>query len=222
MTRANRVADCVKLQARVDKIAEGAAMMTGTTFERVFIDGTAELLPNYTLENALYRNFKEIGVPTYDEDELAFAESMRATFPPEANPPGIGAMFDNAIAEAVRERTANMSMPLDDFLLPQYSGTGFVSGSSDVGDVSWLTPTAQIEVAAWPAGTPAHTWQTVACGKSSIAHKGMLCAGKVLAATAIDLLSDPALLQNAKAEFQRKSASGYVCPIEPGAVPIAL
>ena len=102
------------------------------------------------------------------------------------------------------------------------SGTGFMPGSTDVGDVSWLTPTAQIEVAAWPSGVPGHSWQIVSCGKSSMAHKAILCAGKVLAATAIDLLEKPELLEAAKAEFDEKSAEGYTCPIEAGAVPIAL
>ena len=74
MTRANKVKDCVKLQKRVDDIAKGAALMTGTSFERIFIDGTAELLPNYTLEKVLYKNFSEIGTPEYTEEELEFAE----------------------------------------------------------------------------------------------------------------------------------------------------
>jgi aminobenzoyl-glutamate utilization protein B len=222
MTRANRVRDCVKLQERVDKIAAGAAMMTETTYDRVFIDGTSEVLPNYTLEQALYRNFTEIGVPTHTDAERAFAEDLRKTYPAETTPPGIGAMFDDAIADSVREQTQDMTAPLNDFLLPPYSGTGFVAGSTDLGDVSWLTPTAQIEVVAWPAGCPGHTWQVVSCGKSTLAHKGMLCAGKVLAGAAIDLLTDSELLQAAREEFRKKSASGYVCPIEAGAVPIAL
>ena len=222
MTRANRVRDCVRLQERVDKLAAGAAMMTETTYDRIFIDGTAEVLPNHTLEQALYKNFAELGVPTHTDDERAFAEALRATYPAEEHPPGVGAMFDDAIARAVREQTENMTLPLNDFLLPPYSGTGFVAGSTDLGDVSWLTPTAQIEVVSWPAGCPGHTWQVVACGKSTTAYKGMLHAGKVLAATTIDLLTDPALLQRAREEFHKKSASGYVCPIEDGAVPIAL
>ena len=222
MTRANRVRDCVRLQERVDRIAAGAAMMTETTYDRVFIDGTAELLPNYTLEQALYRNFVEVGVPTHTDEELAFARALRATYPTEETPPGIGSMFDAQIADTVREQTGNMTAPLNDFLMPQYSGTGFVAGSSDVGDVSWLTPTAQIETVTWPAGCPGHTWQVVTCGKTTLAHKGMLCAGKVLAATAIDLLTDPMLLQAAREEYLKKSAAGYVCPIEPEAVPIAL
>ena len=222
MTRANRVRDCVKLQERVDKIAAGAAMMTETTYDRVFIDGTAELLPNHALEQVLYRNFEEIGVPKHTDEEFAFSRALRATYPVETCPPGVGAAFDEEIAEQVREKTCNMTAPLNDFLMPYYSGSGFVAGSTDLGDVSWLTPTAQIEVVTWPAGCPGHTWQVVACGKSSLAYKGMVCAGKVLAAAAIDLLTDPELLAAAREEFSKKSASGYVCPIEPGAVPIAL
>ena len=222
MVRANKVADSVKLQARVDDIAKGAALMTGTTYERVFIDGTAELLPNYTIENALYKNFQEIGVPSHTQEELAFAQSLRETYPASAEIPGIGSKYDETIAQQVKALSENMTKPLNDFLMPMYSGRGFVPGSSDVGDVSWLTPTSQIQVVTWPADVPGHSWQVVACGKSSIAHKGMLTAAKVLAATAIDLMTQPELLQEAKKEFLEKSESGYVCPIEPDAVPIAL
>lgn len=222
MTRANRVRDCVSLQERVDKLAAGAAMMTETTYDRVFIDGTAEVLPNYTLEAALYQNFAEIGVPQHTAEEVAFARALRATYPVETTPPGNGAMFDSEIADIVREKTGNMTAPLNDFLMPAYAGTGFVAGSTDLGDVSWLTPMAQVEVVTWPAGCPSHTWQVVTCGKSTLAYKGMICAGKVLAGTVIDLMTDPELLQRAREEFAKKSASGYVCPIEQGAVPIAL
>ena len=222
MVRANKVADSIKLLKRVDKIAEGAALMTETEVRRQFIDGTAELLPNFTLEKALYQNFAEIGIPDYTQEEREYAAALHATYQKTSTPPGIGARFDDAIAKEVRQRTENMTRPLNDFLMPLYSGTGFVPGSTDVGDVSWQTPTAQITTATWPADTPGHSWQVVACGKSGFAHKGMLLAGKVLAATAIDLLTDSALLEKARAEFNERSAEGYVCPIEPDAVPTAL
>lgn len=222
MVRANKVKQSIELQKRVDKIAEGAALMTETTFERVFIDGTAELVPNYTIEKLLYKNFEEIGVPQYSEEELEFAAKMKATFPASPSVPGIGAAFDSEIADLVIEKTENMRKPVYDFLMPRYSGTGFIAGSSDVGDVSWQTPTSQINVVTWPGSMPEHSWQAVACGKSSIAYKGMLCAGKVLAATAIDLIEDSGTLCKAKAEFKKKAAGGYVCPIEEGAAPIAL
>ena len=222
MTRANKVKDCVELQKRVDKIAEGAALMTETSLERVFIDGTAELLPNFTLEKLMYDNFEKIGVPQYTDAEREFAAELRKTFPKQSSAPGIGAHFDADIAETVMEKTHDLAEPLNDFLMPYYSGTGFIAGSTDVGDVSWLTPAAQIETVTWPSGMPGHTWQTVACGKSSIAYKGMLCAGKVMAASVIDLIEDPKLLKDVREEFKRRSKGGYTCPIEPGAVPIAL
>ena len=135
---------------------------------------------------------------------------------------GILGKFNADIAETVMEKTHDLTEPLNDFLMPYYSGTGFTAGSTDVGDVSWLTPAAQIETATWPSGMPLHTWQTVACGKSSIAYKGMLCAGKVIAASAIDLIEDPELLKAAREEFKRRAKGGYTCPIEPETVPTAL
>jgi len=222
MVRATKVADSVKLQARVDDIAKGAALMTGTTYERVFIDGTADTLPNHRLEKLLFENFWELGVPHYDEEETAFAETLHSTYPHGDFVPGVGAMADAKIAKKVRKLTKNMTKPLNDFLMPLYTGDVFMPGSTDVGDVSWQTPTAQINVVTLPADTPGHSWQEVTCGKSSIAHKGMLHAGKVLAAAAIDLFEQPETLAAARKEFNEASKSGYVCPIEKDAVPIAL
>lgn len=214
--------DSVKLQARVDDIAKGAALMTGTEFERVFIDGTAETLPNYTLEKLAHDCFEELGVPQHDAEELAFAAALKKTYPAETKAPGTGAKFDPAIAKAVKAMTENMTKPMNDFLMPQYSGEGFTPGSTDVGDVSWQTPTAQVIVAAWPAGVPGHSWQIVSCGKTSLTHKALNCAGKVIASAAIELINDPALLQKAKDEHAERAAGGYVCPIEKDAVPIAI
>ena len=221
MVRANKVADSVKLQARVDDIARGAALMTGTEFERVFIDGTAELLPNFTIEQALYRNLEGIGVPDYSREDLALASVLKASYP-GSGISGVYGMRDPAIAKTVRALSQDGKKPVNDFIPPLYSTTQFSPGSTDVGDVSWLTPTSQIETVCWPAGVPGHSWQIVACGKSELAHKGMFLAAKVLAGTAVDLLSDGALLARARAEFEERSAGGYVCPIEQDAVPIAL
>ena len=221
MVRANKVADSVKLQARVDDIARGAALMTGTEFERVFIDGTAELLPNFTIEQALYRNLEEIGVPEYSREDLELAAALKASYP-GSGISGVYGMRDPAVAKTVRALSRDGEKPVNDFIPPLYSTTQFSPGSTDVGDVSWLTPTSQIETVCWPAGVPGHSWQIVACGKSELAHKGMFLAAKVLAGTAVDLLSDEALLARARVEFEERSAGGYVCPIEQDAVPIAL
>ncbi len=222
MVRSRRVAEAVKLVARVDDLARGAALMTGTSFERVFIDGTAELLPNFTIEKALYENLCAVGVPAYTEEDRALAEALKASYPGRGLSGVNGMDSDPALAEAVKELSDNGQKAINDFIPPLYSGLDHSPGSTDVGDVSWLTPTSQLEAVCWPAGVPGHSWQIVACGKSGLAHKGMLLAAKVLAATALDLLTQPELLAAAKAEFLERSAAGYVCPIEPGAVPIAL
>ncbi len=217
MVRANKVADSVKLQARLDKIAEGAALMTETTFERVFIDGTAELVPNYAIEEMLYENFKEIGVPQHTEEEKAYAAQVKETVPNEV--PGSCTPFDEEAYEEARRLSEDGTKPLNDFLLPLVHTTGFVPGSSDVGDVSFQTPTAQIHVCSFVSGSPGHSWQNVSCGGTSIGDKALLTAGKVLACTAIDLFEQPEKLAKAKAEFEKRTVGGYTCPIEEGAVP---
>lgn len=108
---------------------------------------------------------------------------------------------------------------MNDFLLPLYQGEVFRPGSTDVGDVSWLTPAAQIQVAAWPNGCPGHSWQNVSCDRTEIGHKAAVHAGKVLCAAAVDLFTQPQLLQEAREEFLRRTESGYVCPIPADAVP---
>jgi aminobenzoyl-glutamate utilization protein B len=103
-----------------------------------------------------------------------------------------------------------------DFIAPLYKGDCFSAGSTDVGDVSWQTPTVQLYTATYPAGSPGHSWQNVAFGKTTTAHKGMLLAAEVLAESAVKLFENPDILEKAKAEFSERAKSGYVCPIPDG------
>ena len=216
MVRSDRVKKALELQARVDKIAEGAALMTETSCRRKFIDGLAETIPNHALEALLYRNFSEVGVPVYTGEEQAFAAALAATYEAEGYLPGVGRQ-DAGYAAAVKAMKPAGAM--NDVLLPLYQGEAFSPGSTDVGDVSWQCPTAQLHVAAWPNGCPGHSWQNVSCGKTSIGHKAALCAGKVLCAAAVDLLEQPELLQAAHREHEERTADGYTPPIPPYAVP---
>ena len=216
MVRSDRVKKALELQARVDKIAEGAALMTETSCRRKFIDGLAETIPNHALEALLYRNFSEVGVPVYTGEEQAFAAALAATYEAEGYLPGVGRQ-DAGYAAAVKAMKPAGAM--NDVLLPLYQGEAFSPGSTDVGDVSWQCPTAQLHVAAWPNGCPGHSWQNVSCGKTSIGHKAALCAGKVLCAAAVDLLEQPELLQAAHREHEERTADGYTFPIPPDAVP---
>lgn len=219
MIRSNHVAEAVELQARVDRIADGAALMTDTTLERKFIDGTADTVSNHVLEKVLYRNFEEIGVPEYTPDELEFADRLSGTYDGNAHVPGAGADNDPVIRDRVKKMQEDAGHAMNSFLCPLYQGPAFTPGSTDVGDVSWLTPTAQIHVAAWPNGCPGHSWQNVSSGGSTIGKKAAVCAAKVLAASVSELFLDPDILKEARKEFEKNTASGYVCPIPEDAVP---
>ncbi len=221
MVRANKVRDSLKLLGRVDKIAEGAALMTETTLSRQFIDGTAEMVPNFELEALLYRNFLYAGVPEYTASELALAEGIKKSCPLD-EAPGIAPKYDGEAREEVMRQSCRGTKPLNDFLVPLCHSTAFHPGSSDVGDVSWQTPTAWLDVCAFVSGAPGHSWQNVSCAGSSIGHKALLCAGKVLACAAAELFCCPDILERARKEFDRRTADGYVCPIEEGAVPTAI
>ncbi len=221
MVRSIWVKDALQLLERVDKIAQGAALMTETTLKTKFIDGTSNLLPNFTLEKVLYDNFAAVGVPQYSDAERELAQSYIDTFEIQDSAlPGVSADSPADYRQFMEKMTEGGSKPLNDFLEPLSSNERFVFGSTDVGDVSWLTPTAQMRAVTYPSRQPSHSWQNVACGKSSIAYKGMLCAGKVIAGAAIDLLENPSLLEQAKEEFDKRSAVGFLSPIPQDAKPV--
>ena len=220
MIRAVSVKDTLELQERVDKCAEGAALMTSTAVEKVFVDGTANTVPNTTLEKLVYDNMKAVPLPGYTAEERAFAEEIDAACPASYELPGLGSKFDAGIKQQVKELTENGTRVLNEFILPFYSGDEFSPGSTDVGDVSWQTPAVQFTAVNWTAHSPGHSWQNVSCGASGIGDKGTVYAAKVLACTAADLYEYPALIEEARAEFrQRLGGEEYMCPIPPGAEP---
>ena len=197
---------------RVNKIAQGAALMTETTMECDFIKACSNMVVNSALLEVFQQSFKALAPPAYTDEEIAFAQKIIKSYENPANP------YEAEIERYTKEDQAllrsRMDKPLFDFIAPPAAVEGFMGGSTDVGDVSWVCPTAQIYVTAKAALTPAHSWQQVAQGKSSIAHKGMLYAGKVIAATAIALLEQPALIEKAKAEHKmRLGGESYRCAI---------
>jgi aminobenzoyl-glutamate utilization protein B len=110
--------------------------------------------------------------------------------------------------------------PLWEQILPHVETPIVLPGSTEVADVSQITPTGQLTTCCWPLGTPGHSWQIVASSGSSIGFKGMLLAAKALALTGLDLLTRPDLLAEAQAEFKRKkNGKPYVSPVPEGTVP---
>ncbi|UUZ87004.1 amidohydrolase [Paenibacillus sp. P26] len=201
LIRAPQITEAKEIYERVNDIARGAALMTGTEVSIVFDKACSNLIPNTVLETVMHRKFTELGIPQHDGQELQFAGAVRATLSEaeKANPPGVPAtMRDKDLA---------------DRLNPYESGL-FLSGSTDVGDVSWIAPTVQCTTACFVVGSPPHSWQWVSVGATSIAHKGMLHAGKVMASTALEPLQHPELIEAAKAELkERLQGRTYSCPI---------
>ena len=202
-----------EIYERVNQIARGAAMMCGVEVEIQLEKACSNILVNHTLEEVLYENMKAVGLPEYTEEEYAFASAIQDTMPGRQK---LADRFERIMGEKGRvlgEQYDKKS--IYSFILPYRPSEKPLSGSSDVGDVSWVCPTSQIVAATCAGGTPEHTWQMVSQGKSSIAHKGLLYAGKVLAAAAIDLLDDPELVKKAAEEFQRKTGPDGYQPLLP-------
>ncbi len=223
MVRDVWVGDAVALQKRVDKIAEAAAMMTETTLSVQFIDGCANVIPNKVLEELMYENFKQIELPEYTAEEQTLCEDIVKSYEMAPYPLADKIASDKPeLYDEIFEATDGGKKSINDFIIPYYYDMKSRPGSTDVGDVSWQTPTAQIGTVCFAAGSPGHSWQNVAVGGSSIGDKGLILAGKVIAATAIDLFENPEIIEKAKAEFAQTAKAGYTCPIEEGAVPVAI
>ena len=212
MVRSDTVRNAKALLKRVDNIAKGAALMTDTTVSSRQIDGTANTLSNQVLEQLLQENLTAAPLPEYTEDEIILAKQLKATFT-ENILPGTLTYDIPKLKQFVMEQTDGGHAPMNNFVFPYYPSSAFSPGSTDVGDVSWLTPTAQFTAVTWPSGSPGHSWQNVSCGKTSIAHKGLLLAAKALAGTCADLMEKPGILQEAREEFSVSAAEGYDCPL---------
>ena len=204
LVRARELPEVQALAARVVRIAEGAALMTETAMRHQIIAGMSNLLGNPPLERALHDNLQRLGPPPFDDQDRDFARQIQATL----RPGDITAAF-HRFGLPPREGVA-----LCDGIVPLDGPPPALMGSTDVGDVSWVVPTAQIRGATYAVGTPGHSWQLTAQGKTPAAHTGMAHAAKVLAATAIDLLGDAALLEAARADHAaRTHATPYRCPV---------
>ncbi|WP_051272035.1 M20 family metallopeptidase [Shimazuella kribbensis] len=202
LIRAPKVAQTEGIYQRICNIARGAALMTGTEVEIIFQSALSDLIPNKTLETIMHHNMTELGVPVHNQEEIVFARDIRYTLSEEDKEADI------------RDIPELKGKEISDMLLPYKESSVVMPGSTDVGDVSWVVPTAQCWIACDALGTPFHTWQMVAQGKTSIAHKGMLHAGKVIASTAIDIMQDLQIIEKARLELiERLGGETYQSPI---------
>jgi aminobenzoyl-glutamate utilization protein B len=175
---------------RVLKVIDGAAKMTDTTYKIHFKSGVHETLANRAGGEVVYANLLLVGAPAFTEEEQAFARDIQKNV-------------------GVEEK--GLSTKVEPFSLPEKS---WGSGSTDVAEVSWLTPTTSLGVAFTPQGTPGHHWSAVACGGMSIGHKCLAVAAKVMAASCLDFLAQPETIQKMREEWTaRKKGREYKSPL---------
>ena len=179
---------------RVVDCARGAALMTQTKMEFNIQGSCHNLIPNLTLEKVMQQHMQELGFPSLTDSSIDFAQAMYATLTEEEKQSAAVAVGKD-MARRLAER------PIADFIVPFSEKVSFMSGSTDVADVSWNVPTAQCVTSTWAFGTPFHTWQVVAQGKEEYAHDAMLLAGKAIACTAISAIENPDLIESAKREL---------------------
>ncbi len=184
-SRHKRRDEVIKIFDRIVKAAEGAALGTGTTMDYEMIGGTHELLPNLTLQKLMHENLSKVGGMEYTSEEKAFADK---------------------IAVSLGYDGVNLDMAKN---VQPYKTEAKAYGSTDVGDVSFAVPTVGMSAATWVPGTPAHSWQAVAAGGTSIGNKGMMIAAKTLTMTAIELFENKDLISKAKTEFMERRGADF-------------
>ncbi len=197
---------------RLKKVADGAATMTETAYDIEFLTGCYNTLHNDVVGDILFERLSQVGGPPFDPEDEAFARAVVAGYP-------AGQM--ESTYEWYRDRGQDMDgKVLHDGVMPPLDKGKVSAGSTDVGDVSYVTPTAQLTTACAPLGAPGHSWQVTAASGMSIGFKGMLVAAKVMGLAALDLLTKPDLLAKAREEFAEKTKSSpYVTPLPPGSKP---
>jgi len=204
VVRSPRSAEIQVLIERIKKIAEGAALMSETQVRSQMVCAMNSLLGNRVLEDIMHKNFDMLGPPPFDDRDREFAKRIQDTLTRQHIDAAWG-MFGLA---------PNTSALCDRIVGFGPNGKQML-GSTDVGDVSWEIPTVQAFGATHAIGTPLHTWQITAQGKSALAHKGMVHVAKAMAATASELYRHPDLVAAAQAEHAERLARDPLIRILP-------
>lgn len=211
--RAPKRGEVERIYSRVVNIAKGACLMTDTTMDLELLVGCYEMLPNRALSDLMLKNMREIGPPKWSGEDLRFAKQLAESMTPEERK-------DAILKSKMPKRDERAEKYLDDQIDDPEDEKEVMGGSTDVGDVSWVTPTANLVTVTCVLGMPGHSWQETATSGMSIGHKGMLLAAKTLALTGVDLLTKPEELKKIAEEFQAKTKGfTYETPIPPGQKP---
>lgn len=214
LIRAPKNEDTVEIYNRVNDIARGAALMTGTTVEIDFVKACSATVPNTALEQVMEEALKMAPLPVYTEEELRFARAIYDTMSGQKEEMLMKAeSMEAAEPKKAAFFTAHAGDAIHNFISPYEHSEQTWPGSTDVGDVCHVCPVGQIVAASWAAGTAPHSWQAVSQGKSGSAHKSILYAGKVMALAAALVMESPEKLKKAKKEHIKRVGEHFYSPI---------
>jgi len=210
LIRSTSLGGLQSLVERVRNVADGAALMSGTSVTSKVFSAVSNLTGNRPLSEAMQAEFDALGPVIFDAEDEAYAKDIRKTLSRE----DISDTFDRLAMKP------DYDLALCNFIAPLDRTFMGGMGSTDVGDVSWAVPTVQARVATCAIGTALHSWQQTAQGKVPAAHKGMLHAAKLMATTAREAIRNDALRDAAKQAHEAHLAENpYTCPIPPETKP---
>ncbi len=209
--RAPKVKQMKELFTRVTDIAKGAALMTGTKMRFEIAMAFSDYTPNKTLAAVMDECLQEFGAPEWSEADYKLASDMLRSYPKQTQLTvyeDIAEIFGDEDVEKIMRR------PLDSTVHPfDPKDDRYESGSTDVGDVGYATPTVELNVATACLGNVGHTWQNTAFSCSEIGFKGMIRAAEVMTLAAIRTMERPELIAKARAELLKKNGGKYICPL---------
>ena len=209
--RAPRISQVREILERVINVAKGAAMMTGTSMEYRLVLAFTEYVPNLALAAVADECLREVGAPEWSDGDYRLAKEFLSTYTDDTREmirEKIAALYGADRLEEILEK------PLDSEVHPfDASKIQQDTSSTDVGDVGYAVPTLILGVATSCVGNVGHTWQMTAQSCSSIAHKGLLTAAKVMALAAVRTRERPDGIAAAKDEVTRRNGGRYTCPL---------
>ena len=184
--RETSAAEVSKMYEIANDIADGAALMTGTTVEHKLLGSAWPHHYNEALAKAMYANIEAVGMPDWSEDDIALAKAVQEMT--KTDPIGL------------RTQINPLGLPVEEV------GSG---PSDDIGAVTWTVPSVRLSFPANIPGTTTHNWNAAIAMATPIAHKGAVTGAKVTAMTALDLLADPGTGDGSARLFRQCADQGH-------------